>query len=51
MYSTYAYKRDCDHDQRETEKEIKSNFLLCLDFDSSKNDDENADNFNDSLTS
>ena len=49
MYSTYAYERDCGHDQGETEKKIKSDLLLCLDFGSSKNDDRNADNFENSL--
>ena len=51
MYFTYAYKRDYSHYQKKTDKKIKNDFLLCLDFDSSKDDDENADNFNDNLAS
>ena len=49
MYPTCAYERDCGHDQGETEKGTKSDLLLCLDFGSSKDDDRNADNFEDTL--
>lgn len=35
------------HHKREAEKEAQGNLLFCFDFGSSKDDDGNADNFND----
>ena len=43
--SRCAYDHEYDHHRGETKKEAESEFLLCFDLYSSKNDNGNADNF------